>query len=102
MIIDLKNQDINLLFAQHDKVIVDIYATWCGPCKMLSTQLQEFAKNHKDWTIIKVDSDQNQALASEYNVQAVPTMLIVVKGKKMETIVGFKPLVELERITDKY
>ncbi|XQP55203.1 MAG: thioredoxin family protein [Mycoplasmoidaceae bacterium] len=102
MIINLGNQDINLLFAQNDKVIVDIYATWCGPCKMLSTQLEEFAKSHKDWTIIKVDSDQNQQLASQYNVQAVPTMLIVVQGKVKETVVGYKPLVELERITDKY
>lgn len=102
MIIDLKDQDINLLFAQNDKIIVDIFATWCGPCKMLSTQLYEFANNHKDWTIIKVDSDQHQQLASQYNVQAVPTMLIVIQGKVKETIVGYKPLVELERITDKY
>ena len=103
MIINFKKEDdINHLLSQHDKIIIDIYASWCGPCKMLAPQLEEFAKGHNDWTIIKVDSDAFNDIASMFNVQAVPTMVIAIKGKPVETIVGFKPLVEIERITSKY
>lgn len=103
MIIDFKpSDDINFLISKHDKILVDIYATWCGPCKMLAPQLEEFAKNHSDWTVIRVDSDANNNVAANFAVQAVPTMVIIVKGKMVETIVGFKPLVEIEKITDKY
>ncbi|MBQ0045795.1 MAG: thioredoxin family protein [Mycoplasma sp.] len=103
MIIDFKKtDDINFLMSKYDKILIDIYATWCGPCKMLAPQLEEFAKSHNDWTIIRVDSDANNNVAAAFNVQAVPTMVIVIKGKVAQTIVGFKPLVEIEKITSKY
>lgn len=103
MIIDLKqDQQLEQLFAQYNKVIVDIYATWCGPCKMLAPQLEAFAKQHEDWTVIRVDSDQNAKVASMFNVQAVPTMIIVVNKEVKETITGFRPQAEIEKITSKY
>lgn len=103
MIVELKpDQQLEKLFGQYNKVIVDIYATWCGPCKMLAPQLEAFAKANEDWTIIKVDSDKNAKVAGMFNVQAVPTMIIVVNKQVKETIVGFKPLVEIEKITGKY
>ena len=103
MIIDFKpTDDINFLISKYDKLLIDVYATWCGPCKMLAPQLEEFAKSHSDWTIVKVDSDANNKVAASFAVQAIPTMVLIVKGKQVETIVGFKPLVEIERITSKY
>lgn len=103
MIIDFKpSDDITHLMSQHNKIIIDIYATWCGPCKMLAPQLEEFAKNHSDWVVIRVDSDANNKVAAQFAVQAVPTMVIVVNGKIAQTIVGFKPLLEIEKITSKY
>lgn len=103
MIVEFKpNQNLEEVLGQYNKVIIDIYATWCGPCKMLTTQLEVFAKAHNDWTILRVDSDANPNIAGAFNVQAVPTMVIVLNKKPMETIVGFKPLVEIEKITSKY
>lgn len=103
MIIEFKpKDDINYFISKYDKILIDVYATWCGPCKMLAPQLEEFAKVHEDWTVIRIDSDANSKIAASFNVQAVPTMIIVSKGKVVDTIVGFKPLVEIEKITNKY
>ncbi len=103
MIIDFKSgQQLDQLLSQHNKVIIDIYATWCGPCKMLAPQLEAFAKAHQDWTVIRVDSDQNSEIAASFGLQAVPTMVILINKEVKETIVGFKPLVEIEKITSKY
>ncbi len=69
---------------------------------MLASQLEVFANQHSDWTIIRVDSDIHSALAATYHVHAVPTMFIVVDGKNVEQVVGYKPLAEIENITKKY
>lgn len=102
MIIEFNNQSLEQLLKDNNKVIIDLYATWCGPCQMLATQLEAFAKQHNDWTIIRVDSDKHNDVTSLYNLQAVPTMIIVVNNEFKEKIIGFKPLIEIEKITSKY
>ena len=84
------------------KIIVDVYAKWCGPCKMLSAELEKFAKAHEDWAILRVDSDVHSALAAAYHVHAVPTIYIVIDGEGVEQHVGYIPLSEIEQITKKY
>lgn len=102
MIIELKNQTLEQVFAQYNKVIVDIYATWCGPCQMLSTQLDAFSKKNSEWIIVRVDSDKHPDVAAKFAVQAVPTMIFVKDKKVQEIVVGFKPLIEIEKISGKY
>ena len=63
-------------------VLVDFHATWCGPCKMMAPELQRFAQNNKDNVrVLKVDIDKNQPTASEFNIQGVPTLILVQKRK---------------------
>lgn len=104
MIIELRpGEDLQtLLNKSTNKIIVDVYAKWCGPCKMLASQLEVFANQHSDWTIIRVDSDVHSALAATYHVHAVPSMFIVVDGKVVEQVIGYKPLAEIEAIAKKY
>ena len=69
---------------QDQPVLVDFFADWCGPCKMLSPILKQVKDKLGDGiTILKIDVDKNQALASKYQVRGVPTMLLFKKGKQV-------------------
>lgn len=72
-------------------VLVDFWATWCGPCQMLSPILEEIGTELQDKVkIVKVDVDAQNALASQYNVSAIPTVIIFKDGQVKETIIGFR------------
>ena len=77
-------------------VLVDFFATWCGPWKALSPILDELAEKVKDAKIVKVDIDADSDLASEYRVMSVPTLKIFKDGEVKESLVGGRPLEELE------
>jgi thioredoxin 1 len=70
---------------QSDKpILVDFYATWCGPCQMLGPILKEVKDNFKERVvIIKIDVDKNQAIANHYRVKGVPTMMLFQNGKQL-------------------
>lgn len=70
------------------KVLVDFYADWCGPCKMISPILEELEATMNDLKVIKVDVDTQQEIASKYGVMAMPTMIIFKDGNKMDQKVG--------------
>ena len=73
-------------------VLVDFWATWCGPCKMIAPVLEEIAGEHGDkLSVVKVDIDQNPATARDYQVMSIPTLLVFQDGKPVKQIVGAKP-----------
>lgn len=72
------------LINDNKPVLVDFYANWCGPCQMLSPVLKQVKDNLGERiTIIKIDTDKNQELASKYNVRGVPTMILFKNGKQL-------------------
>lgn len=73
-------------------VVVDFFANWCGPCKMLAPIFEELSNEMEGKTqFIKVDVDQSVDIAREYGVQSIPTMAIIKNGQPVETMVGFLP-----------
>ena len=72
-------------------VLLDFYGSWCMPCKMLSSILDDVNKKLGDkLDIVKVDVDDNMELAREYGVLTVPTMLVIIGGEEVEKVVGFR------------
>lgn len=80
-------EHLERLLAKHDVVLVDFYADWCGPCKMLAPTVAEIAAETVA-TVLKVDIDAHQDLAAEYQVQGVPTLYLFVDGEVHERMVG--------------
>jgi thioredoxin 1 len=73
-------------------VVVDFWATWCGPCKMIAPVLDEIAGENKEkLTVAKLDIDANPATARDYQVMSIPTMIVFKGGKPVKQIVGAKP-----------
>ncbi len=71
-------------------VMVDFFATWCGPCRMLGPVLEE-ASQETSAKIVKLDIDENEDLCRKYGVMAVPTMIIFKDGKQVDKFSGFMP-----------
>ncbi|SFC08761.1 thioredoxin [Halobiforma haloterrestris] len=86
---------------EHDVVLVDFYADWCGPCQMLEPVLERLA-GETDAVIAKVDVDENQPLAGEYGVRGVPTLLLFAGGDQVEQHVGALPADRLRNMIDEY
>ena len=71
-------------------VLVDFFATWCGPCKMPSPLLEEIARENPSLTILKIDVDEVGLLAARYGIQAIPTLLLFKNGQHIETRMGYQ------------
>ena len=79
-------------------VLVDFWAEWCGPCKMVAPVLEEIAAEHGDkLTIAKVNIDENPEIARRYQIMSIPTMSVFQGGEVVKSIVGAKPKAALLR-----
>jgi len=77
-------------------VLVDFFATWCGPCKMLATVLDELSAHMEGRSkVLKVDVDRSPEVAQKYGISTVPTMILFKDGRAIEKIVGFQPVTVL-------
>lgn len=72
-------------------VLVDFFATWCGPCKMQAPVLEELKEDRSDVKVVKIDVDQETEIAREYGVMSIPTLILFKDGKEVAKNVGFMP-----------
>ena len=84
-------------------VVVDFYADWCGPCKTMAPILQQVAAEHAGKVkIIKIDVDRNQAVAQQYRVQSIPTLILFHQGKVLWRQSGVVPSGQLKLVLQQY
>jgi len=84
------DNNFNEVINSNDLVLVDFWADWCGPCKMLSPILDEIA-DERGLLVGKLNVDENPAKMEEYSVHSIPTMVLFKSGQPVKTIVGAKP-----------
>jgi thioredoxin 1 len=77
-------------------VLVDFWAPWCGPCRVVAPVLEELAVERSDLRIVKLNVDENQQTAATYGVMSIPTMILFKHGQAAHTIVGAYPKKKLE------
>ncbi len=71
--------------------LIDFYAVWCGPCKIMSPVVDEIAEENTDIVVGKIDVDENEELAEKYGVMSIPTILVIKNGEVAETFIGVTP-----------
>jgi thioredoxin 1 len=77
-------------------VLVDFWAPWCGPCRVVAPVLEEIAEQRDDLRIVKLNVDENQQTAAQYGVLSIPTMILFKNGSAAKTIIGAYPKKKLE------
>lgn len=92
----------NEVMASHEVVLVDFFATWCGPCKMLAPILEEVAEERQDLNIYKIDIDKNRDLAIGQEIEFVPTLVLFKEGKEVFRISGVIDKENIIAQIDKY
>lgn len=91
-----ENQFKSVVLESEKPVLVDFYATWCGPCRQMSPILEQVSEERSDVKIVKVDVDENQNLAAEYGVMSIPTLIYFKGGKAVSQAVGARSKTSLE------
>lgn len=91
-----ENQFKSVVLESEKPVLVDFFATWCGPCRQMSPILEQVSEERSDVKIVKVDVDENQNLAAEYGVMSIPTLIYFKGGKAVSQAVGARSKASLE------
>ncbi len=100
---EITNNEFENEVIKSDKlVLVDFFATWCPPCKMLAPVLEKISEDRKDFKILKLNTDENIELSINYSIESIPTMILFKDGIEMDRMIGYTSEEEIIRTVNKY
>ncbi len=100
--IKLTYENFNDVISKNEFVVVDFWAEWCYPCKLMEPIIEDLARKYTNVVFGKVNVDEELALANSFGIMSIPTLLFFYKGKPIEALIGARPKYEIERIIEKY
>ena len=101
--ITITDSDFESFISKHPVVLVDCWAPWCGPCRMVSPIVDALAKEYSGRvTFGKLNTDENPAVVTRFGIMAIPTLLVLKNGKHVDSIVGAVPKARIESVLTKY
>ncbi len=97
MVKEIKDTEYETLIKE-GKVVIDCYAPWCGPCKMMSPIIDSIAEEMKEIKFYKINVDDAEKITEEFQIMSIPTILVFENGNLKEKVVGFKSKSDLEEL----
>ena len=85
-----------LVVNSEKKVLLDFWATWCGPCRMIAPIVEEIAAENPGITVGKVNVDEEMELAVQFGIASIPTLIVMDKGQAVNKMIGFRPKADIE------
>lgn len=82
------------------KVLLDFWATWCGPCKMIAPHVEQVAEEREDITVGKIDVDDQPALAVQFGITSIPTLLVMENGHILQKALGYRPKADILKLLE--
>ena len=79
-------------------VLLDFWATWCGPCRMVAPVVEEIAAERPDYLVGKINVDEEMELAMEFGIVSIPTLIVMKQGKEASKLVGYRPKADIEKL----
>ena len=79
-------------------VVIDFWATWCGPCKMMAPVVEEVAKDYPDVKVCKVNVDEEPELSNAFKIVSIPTIVVIKNDEIIDSVVGYRPKEDIEKI----
>ena len=89
-----------LVLKAEKKVLLDFWATWCGPCKMIAPIVEEIAEENEHIVLAKVNVDEEPELAIRYGIASIPTLLLFENGEKKSQLIGFRPKADIQKVIE--
>jgi thioredoxin 1 len=94
-VIKITSQNFDEIKGSNKKVLIDFYADWCGPCRMLSPTVDEIAEENADIIVGKINVDDEPSLAQQFGVMSIPTLVVLKDGVEIQRSMGVRPKAQL-------
>ena len=99
-VVKITKENYQSVVEANQTVLLDFWAVWCGPCKMIAPILEEIAAQREDVVIGKVDVDSEMELAMQFGISSIPTLVVIKNGKPAAKSVGYRPKADVEKLLD--